>query len=78
MWRSRRVFFATPQTVQSDINRGACDPASIVCVVVDEAHKATGNYSYVKVIEEIALKSSRFRVLALSATPGSDIVRVAA
>jgi ERCC4-related helicase len=39
---------------------------------VDEAHRATRNYAYTTVVEEISKHSSRFRILALSATPGSD------
>ena len=27
---------------------------SIICIVVDEAHRATGNHAYCKVIDELA------------------------
>lgn len=38
-----------------------------------QAHRGTGNYAYVNVIREVAAATPHFRVLALSATPGSDI-----
>jgi ERCC4-related helicase len=77
-WSSRRVFFCTPQTLSNDLEHGRCDARTIVCLVVDEAHRATGQYAYTKVVEEIVQISKRFRVLALSATPGSDVKRVQA
>ena len=76
LWAQRRVFFSTPQTLHNDLSTGVVDARSIVCVVVDEAHRATSNYSYTTVIHELSKASNRFRVLALSATPGSDIRKI--
>jgi len=42
MWTNKRVFFATPQTLVKDIQENRCNPRNIVCVVMDEAHRATG------------------------------------
>ncbi|KAF1799200.1 hypothetical protein FB192DRAFT_1346055 [Mucor lusitanicus] len=72
-WRSKRVFFATPQTVQNDLTSGICPAHLISCVVVDEAHKATGNHSYAQVVEKICKTNRDFRILALTATPGSTM-----
>lgn len=74
-WHKRRVFYATPQVVWSDLN----DPDinfpvnDIKLIVVDEAHKAKGKYAYTEVVQSIAARHSMFRVLALSATPGRNI-----
>jgi len=76
LWKDRRVFFCTPQTLHNDLSAGICNARSIVCVVIDEAHRATSNYSYTTVIQELSRASGRFRVLALSATPGSDIRKI--
>jgi len=43
-WATKRVFYCTPQTVANDLKSGKCDPKKVVCLVVDEAHKASGNY----------------------------------
>jgi ERCC4-related helicase len=71
-WKEKRVVYCTPQTLMNDLTSGRVDAKKIVCVVVDEAHRATRNYAYTTVVEEISKHSSRFRILALSATPGSD------
>jgi ATP-dependent DNA helicase MPH1 len=72
-WNSKRVFFATPQTVQNDLKSGKLDPKSIVCLVVDEAHRATGNHAYVDVVNLISRSNDSFRILALTATPSGNI-----
>ncbi|XP_039525342.1 Fanconi anemia group M protein isoform X4 [Pimephales promelas] len=76
LWRSRRVFFLTPQVMVNDLCRNTCPAAQVKCVVIDEAHKATGNHAYCQVVRELSNQSQRFRVLALSATPGGDVKAV--
>ncbi|KAK2042564.1 type III restriction enzyme [Colletotrichum somersetense] len=75
-WSSKRVFFMTPQTLQNDISHGYADPKSIVLLVIDEAHRATGEYAYAKVVKRIRQFNPYFRLLALTATPGSKIETV--
>lgn len=77
LWKSKRVFFCTPQSMQNDLRHGVCRAEEFVCLVVDEAHRATGNYAYCCVLQEVEQKTPFFRVLALSATPGSkfDIIQ---
>lgn len=75
-WDSKRVFFMTPQTLDNDLRTGIADPKKIVLLVIDEAHRATGNYSYVKVVEFLRRFNQSFRVLALTATPGSSVEAV--
>lgn len=75
-WQSKRVFFMTPQTFINDLKLGTCDPKRIVLVVIDEAHRATGAYAYVEVVKFIRRFNESFRILALTATPGSDVEAV--
>jgi ATP-dependent DNA helicase MPH1 len=75
-WKSKRVFFLTPQTLHNDLKSGIADPKKIVLLVVDEAHKATGAYSYVEVVSLMRRFNPSFRILALTATPGADVVSV--
>ncbi|WAR52194.1 hypothetical protein PtB15_1B633 [Puccinia triticina] len=77
-WREKRVIFATPQTVANDLRRGSLRPEDIICLVVDEAHRATGAYAYCIVVKLLMRFNPHFRVLALTATPGSDPERVQA
>ncbi|XP_070956325.1 Fanconi anemia group M protein isoform X2 [Macaca nemestrina] len=76
IWCSKRVLFLTPQVMVNDLSRGACPAAEIKCLVIDEAHKALGNYAYCQVVRELVKYTNHFRILALSATPGSDIKAV--
>lgn len=63
----------TPQTLQSDIASKLFDVSRIVCLVIDEAHRASGNYAYCNVIKLIEEVDMGFRILSLSATPVSKI-----
>ncbi|KRZ15861.1 Fanconi anemia group M protein, partial [Trichinella pseudospiralis] len=75
-WETKRMFFLTPQVFLNDLSRLACPVTDVKCLVVDEAHRATGNHAYCQVINEMIKYGSHFRVLALSATPGSDLKMV--
>ncbi|KAK3583331.1 hypothetical protein CHS0354_038942 [Potamilus streckersoni] len=75
-WCENRVFFLTPQVMANDLSRGSCPAEKVKCLVVDEAHKALGNHAYCQVVRELVKYTQDFRVLALSATPGSDIKTV--
>ena len=72
-WNTKRVFFMTPQTLINDLKTGIADAKKIVLLVVDEAHRATGAYAYVEVVKFLRRFNSSFRVLALTATPGSTV-----
>ncbi|KAF8499186.1 P-loop containing nucleoside triphosphate hydrolase protein [Russula emetica] len=69
-WQEKRIFYMTPQTFENDLKTDNCDPGDIVLLVVDEAHKGAGEYSYAKVVRFLMAKNPNFRVLALTATPG--------
>ncbi|OHT06127.1 Type III restriction enzyme, res subunit family protein [Tritrichomonas foetus] len=73
MWKEKTVFFCTPQVVQNDLHNGRLDASKIVLLIVDEAHHASGKYAYSVVVRSIAARNSQFRVVGLSATPGSDM-----
>lgn len=78
LWHSKRVFFATPQTVQVDVADDSFDFPfdSIKLIIVDEAHKAKGRYAYTEVIQKIHSKNPYFRVVGLTATPGRRLEEV--
>ncbi|KAH4076911.1 ATP-dependent DNA helicase [Parastagonospora nodorum] len=75
-WKSKRVFFMTPQTLLNDLKHGYADPKKLVLLVVDEAHRATGAYAYVEVVSFLRRFNQSFRVLALTATPGANVESV--
>ncbi|KAG1871187.1 hypothetical protein C8R48DRAFT_698038 [Suillus tomentosus] len=71
MWEEKRIFYMTPQTLINDLSTENCDARDIVLIVIDEAHKGTGDYAYAQVIRFLMAKNPHHRVLALTATPGS-------
>lgn len=73
LWNEKRVFYCTPQTIQFDLEASRCNPDYFVCVVLDEAHRATGNHSYVTIVNKLFESNAKFRLLGLSATPGKTI-----
>ncbi|KAJ3102851.1 hypothetical protein HDU97_000234 [Phlyctochytrium planicorne] len=75
-WAAKRVFFLTPQVLQNDLKSEACNAEKVVLVVIDEAHRATGDHAYCEVVRLIRQKSTAFRIMALSATPGSAAAAV--
>uniref|UniRef100_A0A7N0TMJ9 Uncharacterized protein n=1 Tax=Kalanchoe fedtschenkoi TaxID=63787 RepID=A0A7N0TMJ9_KALFE len=70
-WKEKRVFFVTPQVLEKDIQSGICAVKFIVCLVIDEAHRAMGNFAYCVAVRELMDVPVQLRILALSATPGS-------
>ena len=76
LWQEKRVFYCTPQTVEQDLDNDIMPAKDVVLVVVDEAHRAVGKYAAVKIVQKIYAVQPKFRVLALSATPGKDFNKV--
>jgi Fanconi anemia group M protein len=72
IWNESKFIFATPQTITNDLisNRLRFDDVSLM--VVDEAHRAIGDYDYVFLAKAYVEKAKSPRLLALTASPGSD------
>ena len=45
-------------------------------LVIDEAHRAVGDYAYVFVAQQYHKKAKYPRILSLTASPGSDIEKI--
>src|SRR3989344_314430 len=67
-----KIILATPQTVKHDILSGKLSLKDFSLIVFDEAHRAAGNYDYVFIAKEYMKIANVPRVLALTASPGSD------
>ncbi|MFB6115625.1 MAG: helicase-related protein [Candidatus Nanohalobium sp.] len=67
LWREKKVFFGTPQVVENDIIAGEVPVEDFSLTIFDEAHRATGKYSYVFISEKMHSQK-----LALTASPGGD------
>lgn len=64
--------------MSNDLSRGLFPAREVKLLVVDEAHRAQGDYAYCLVARELDRAGANTRILALSATPGTDIPSVQA
>lgn len=67
-----RFIFSTPQTLENDVLSGRISLKDVSLLIVDEAHRATGDYAYVFLAQEYQKTAQHQRILALSASPGTD------
>ncbi len=72
LWKRARVVAATPQTVENDILSGRIDLSNVSLLVVDEAHRAVGNYPYVLIARKYMEQARNPLILALTASPGGS------
>ena len=73
LYKEKKIFFLTPQTLKNDLNMFLIDKEKISLLIFDEAHKAQKNYSYSLIINKLyENNNSKFRIIALSASPGSS------
>ena len=63
-------IFSTPQLIENDLVNGIINPKDFGLVIIDEAHRATGNYAYCFIAEEFDKKGAK--ILALTASPGTS------
>ncbi len=70
LYREKQIIFATPQTIQRDIESGRLSLRDVVLLVTDEAHHSIGRYSYPFVAKKYLEKSEHPRILGLTASPG--------
>ncbi|MGM5484156.1 MAG: DEAD/DEAH box helicase, partial [Nanobdellota archaeon] len=72
LWDDAKIVFTTPQGFENDILSGRISLEDVSLMVFDEAHRATGDYSYVWIAEQYVNNAKNQRILALTASPGTD------
>ena len=75
-WEACRVCFATPQVIKNDCLAGRYSLADVVLLIVDECHRAVGNYAYVFLARHYCTTADRPLLLAMTASPGGDLAKV--
>lgn len=78
VWRNPgvRCVFATPQTVWSDYRRGLVGLEEFALLVMDECHRSRSRYAYTRLAAEYVKKCPWPKILALTASPGSEEEKV--
>ena len=75
-WEACRICFATPQVIKNDCLAGRYSLADVVLLVVDECHRAVGNYAYVFLAQHYCTAAKDPLLLAMTASPGGDPAKV--
>ncbi len=75
-WAGSRLCFATPQAVKNDLLAGRYTLADVTLLVVDECHRAVGNYAYVFIAKRYMETAADPLILAMTASPGGDREKV--
>ena len=76
LWNQAQIFFSTPQGLENDIITNRIKLEEVCLLGVDEAHRAVGDYAYVFVAKEYKKRAHYPRILALTASPGSDMEKI--
>lgn len=76
LWSKATIIFSTPQGLENDLLSGKISMENVTLAGFDEAHRAVKEYSYVWIAKQY-MKTARFpRILALTASPGSDLEKI--
>ncbi len=85
LYEKSDVIISTPQTIKNDIESTATEdnPGGILsnfsCIVVDECHRAVGQYAYTYVANsaiEQGKKNGKILLLGLTASPGGSASKI--
>ncbi|MBS3123237.1 DEAD/DEAH box helicase [Candidatus Woesearchaeota archaeon] len=76
MWKEAQIIISTPQGLENDLINNRINLKETSLLILDEAHHATGDYSYVWVAQQYEKLSPHSRILALTASPGADMEKI--
>jgi len=76
LWKKAKIIFSTPQGLENDIITNRIDLSQVSLLGVDESHRAVGDYAYVFVASQFVKRAKFPRILALTASPGSDMEKI--
>ncbi len=76
LWKSAKIIFSTPQGLENDVISSRIALEDVSLLGIDEAHRATGDYSYNFIAKQYSKLARYPRIIALTASPGSDIEKI--
>ncbi len=77
-WSRAGVIFATPQVIKNDLLAGRYSLGEVSLLIIDECHRAVGNYAYVFIAGQCRSTAKKPRILAMTASPGGQKEKVRA
>lgn len=72
LWDKSDVVVSTPQGLENDVIGRKIKLEQVSLLIFDEAHRGVGNYAYVFIASNYVKTAKHGRILALTASPGSD------
>ena len=75
-WERATVILATPQVIKNDLIAGRYTLDDVTLMIVDECHRAVGNYAYVFLAQRYLATAAKPLILAMTASPGGDQEKV--
>ena len=69
-WSRATVILATPQVIKNDLLAGRYTMQEVTLLIVDECHRAVGNYAYVFLAQRYMGTADKPLLLAMTASPG--------
>ncbi|OPY38441.1 MAG: putative ski2-type helicase [Methanoregula sp. PtaU1.Bin051] len=76
-WNRAMAIFATPQVVKNDVIAGRYTLSDVTLLIVDECHRAVGNYAYVFLAQRYLATAAKPLLLAMTASPGGQQEKIA-
>lgn len=76
LWEECRICCATPQVIHNDCQNNRYDLRTVSLLIVDECHRAVGNYAYTYLAEQYLETADNPLILGMTASPGSNRERV--
>ncbi|MEN6609396.1 MAG: DEAD/DEAH box helicase [Methanoregulaceae archaeon] len=76
LWEQATMVFATPQVIKNDLIAWRYTLSDVSLLVVDECHRAVGDYAYVFLADRYLTTAARPLLLGMTASPGGDAEKV--
>ncbi|MDO9097154.1 MAG: DEAD/DEAH box helicase [Candidatus Methanoperedens sp.] len=76
LWENAQLVVSTPQVIENDLLGKKINLEKVSLIIFDEAHRATGNYSYVYIAEKYIQQRHEPLVLGITASPGSNTEKI--
>ncbi len=76
LFQKARIIFSTPQGFENDVLGSEITFHDVSLVIFDEAHRASGDYSYTFLAKQYEKTAQYPRILALTASPGSELDKI--
>ncbi len=76
LWKTSKIIISTPQGLENDLINNRISFEETSAIIFDEAHHATGEYSYVWLADRYEKTAKNPKILGLTASPGAELEKI--